>query len=239
MAAFAGAAVQSATGFGFALVLGPALFAVLDPEEALFSLLVLAPVFNLLILAETDGRRSVRVEEIRPALAAAVPGLAVGVVVLALLSKPAIQIAVGVAVLLAAGVQAGGAGRHAARPPRPRGAWAVGATSGALTTSTSVSGPPLVLWLRARGLPPAELRASLAASFLALNLAGAAAVAIAGGASVAEPAALALLLVAGLAGHLGGARVFRRADPARMSAAVLVLAGAAGLASLVAGLAGL
>ena len=31
VAAFAGAAVQSATGFGFALVLSPALFAVMDP----------------------------------------------------------------------------------------------------------------------------------------------------------------------------------------------------------------
>jgi uncharacterized protein len=231
--------VQSATGFGFALVLGPALFAVLDPEEALFSLLVLAPVFNLLILAETNGRRSVRLEEIRPVLVAAVPGLALGVVALALLSKPAIQIAVGLAVLLAAAVQAGGAGGHTSRRRGRGGAWGVGMASGVLTTSTSVSGPPVVLWLRARGLPAGELRASLAAVFLALNLAGAAAVAIVGGASVAEPGALALLFVAGMVGHLAGARVFRRVDPAPLSAGVLVLAGAAGLASLVAGLVGL
>ena len=34
LAALVGAAVQSATGFGFALVLSPALFAVMEPAEA-------------------------------------------------------------------------------------------------------------------------------------------------------------------------------------------------------------
>ena len=39
VAAFAGAFVQSATGMGFALVLSPALFAVMDPEEAVTAVL--------------------------------------------------------------------------------------------------------------------------------------------------------------------------------------------------------
>jgi uncharacterized membrane protein YfcA len=41
-AALVGASVQSATGFGFALALSPALFAVLDPAEAVTALLVSA-----------------------------------------------------------------------------------------------------------------------------------------------------------------------------------------------------
>jgi uncharacterized membrane protein YfcA len=41
LAAFAGAFVQSATGMGFALVLSPALFAVMDPEEAVTAVLIL------------------------------------------------------------------------------------------------------------------------------------------------------------------------------------------------------
>ena len=49
-AAFTGASVQSATGFGFALVLSPALFAVLEPFEAVWALLVLGLVLNLLVL---------------------------------------------------------------------------------------------------------------------------------------------------------------------------------------------
>ena len=46
-AAFTGASVQSATGFGFALVLSPALFAVLEPLEAVWALLALGVVLNL------------------------------------------------------------------------------------------------------------------------------------------------------------------------------------------------
>ena len=55
LAALAGAFVQSATGFGFALVLSPALFAVLDPVEAVATLLVLGLALNVLVLFEADG----------------------------------------------------------------------------------------------------------------------------------------------------------------------------------------
>src|SRR4051794_41903518 len=76
-AAFTGAAVQSATGFGFALILGPALFAVLHPEQAVSALLVLGLALNVLMLA--DGRRvTVPWRSLAPALVAAVPGLVAG-----------------------------------------------------------------------------------------------------------------------------------------------------------------
>ena len=52
VAAFLGAFVQSTTGFGFALVLSPALFAVMDPVEAVMTLLVLGLALSLLVLFE-------------------------------------------------------------------------------------------------------------------------------------------------------------------------------------------
>jgi uncharacterized protein len=52
VAALVGAAVQSATGFGFALVLSPALFAVMEPTEAVTALLLLGAVLNMLVLLE-------------------------------------------------------------------------------------------------------------------------------------------------------------------------------------------
>jgi uncharacterized membrane protein YfcA len=237
-AAFAGAAVQSATGFGFALILGPALFAVLGPEEAVSALLVLGLLLNVLVLA--DGRRAhVDWRTLAPALAAALPGLAAGTVVLTALPKSALQAAVGVAVIVAALVQMWG---RPAREPRPSsfgGACAVGLTSGVLTTSTSVSGPPLVLWFEAQGLRPAEMRTSLAVCFLALNLAGAVALLVAGGTGTLAGAGLLVpLLGLVLAGHVLGTHAFRRLNPERFRAAVLGLVLVAGLASLVAGLAG-
>ena len=99
IAALVGAFIQSATGFGFALVLSPALFAVLEPEEAVGTLLVLGLALNLLVLVEggwhADWRR------VAPMLVAALPGLVVGVVLLSALSKEALQVIVGLAVIAA------------------------------------------------------------------------------------------------------------------------------------------
>jgi uncharacterized protein len=247
-ATLAGAAVQSATGFGFALLASPALFAVLDPYEAVSALLALGLALNLLVLADRGGGR-VRWRPLAPLLLAAIPGLGLGVLVLELLPKAALQLGVGLGVVAAALVQLRTSRGLAAdvpwpaRPParepgRPRaaGAGLAGLASGALTTSISISGPPIVLWLERRGTPPGEFRASLAASFLALNLAGWVVVLVAGGAGqTAEPSVLLPLLGLVVAGHLAGAVAFRRLDSRSFWLAVLALVLAAGAASAVAG----
>src|ERR671915_635504 len=122
VAAFAGAAVQSATGFGFALVLSPALFAVMDPVEAVTALLVLGLALNLLVLFERGRPEHVDWRSLAPMLVAALPGLGVGAVLLVELSKEALQVVVGVAVMAAAGWQLRRRGRRGRRPAshRPR-----------------------------------------------------------------------------------------------------------------------
>jgi uncharacterized membrane protein YfcA len=233
-AAFVGAAVQSATGFGFALILSPALLAALDPYEAITALLALGVLLNLLVLFDGGRPGPVRWRELVPVLAAAVPGLALGALALALLDKPVLQIIVGVAVVAAAAVQL--RGRLAGRSTRRRSGAVAGLASGALTTSVSVSGPPLVLWLESHGVPPAEMRATLAACFLVLNVAGCVVlVPLAGGHAITAPGLLAALLALVVAGHLVGARAFRRLDPERFSVAVLGLVLLTGVASVVAG----
>lgn len=234
------ASVQSATGFGFALILSPAMLALLEPEEAVSALLILGFALNLLLLFGRDGEpAAVRWRAVAPMLLAAVPGLAGGILILAVVSKPALQVAVGTAVVGAAILQARGAPRtpRDGREPTLRSACAVGLASGALTTSTTVSGPPIVLWLQSQGVEPRELRASLAASFLGLSVAGGALLAL-GGALAVVPGVVLPLLVVTAAGQLLGARAFRRLDPAGFRPVVLALVLAAGTASLMAGLAG-
>src|SRR5918996_2175167 len=125
VAAFAGAAVQSATGFGFALVLSPALLAAMEPVEAISSLLVLGLALNLLVLFEGGRPEHVDWRALAPMLVAAVPGLAIGAVALRELSKEVLQVAVGVAVIAAGGWQlrqrAAGPSRHS-----PAAGWAAG-----------------------------------------------------------------------------------------------------------------
>jgi len=232
------AAIQSTTGFGFALVLGPALFIVLAPGEAVAVLLGLGIAMNLLMLLGERRRLQVRRGDVAALVVAAVPGLAAGGLLLEALTKSTLQVVVGVAVLVAACAQL------AASPTAHEGAtggtgalaYPVGLASGALTTSTSISGPPLVLWLARRAASPDELRDSLTACFLALNVLGAIALAVVvGPRAIAPPADVLLLVPLVAAGYLAGRRAFRRLDAERHRRIVLATVIVAGLASLLAG----
>jgi uncharacterized membrane protein YfcA len=227
LAAFAGAAVQSASGLGFALVLSPALFAVMDPEEAVTAVLLLGAALCALVLVESHR---VATHGLVRLLVPAVPGLAAGVLLLAALSKESLQVGVGVAVIAAAAWQL----RHRAAVRIP--AAAAGFLSGVLTTSISVNGPPLALWLEAERVPPASFRATLAAAFLLLDVAGVGLILAREGADTVDPGRLGPLLACVLAGYALGAVGFRRLNAERFSAVVLVVVICAGLASVVAGL---
>jgi uncharacterized membrane protein YfcA len=241
-ATLAGAAAQSATGFGFALIAGPALLAARDPHEAVTVLAILGIALSLLVLADS-GLDAVRWRAVWPMLAAALPGLGLGLLALELLSKATLQLGAGIAVLVAVAVQLRrrpAAEREPARRVAPGPAALAGLSSGALTTSIGLSGPPLVIWLEALGLRPAELRASLSASFLGLNLAGTVVLVASAGERAAPGAGLLLSLLAlVLAGYVAGALAFRRIPERAFRLAVLGLVVVAGLASAVAGLAGL
>ena len=212
LAAFAGAAVQSATGLGFALVLTPALFAAMDdPAEAVTAVLFLGAALCVLVLVESRG---VATHGLARLLVPAAPGLGVGVLLLAALSKESLQVGVGVAVAAAA----------------------AGFLSGALTTSISVNGPPLALWLESEGVSPARFRTTLAAAFLILDVAGIALIVSREGTGVIDAGTLGPLLACVFAGYALGAVGFRRIDAERFSTVVLVVVICTGVASVVAGL---
>ena len=241
LAAFAGASVQSAVGFGFALVLSPAAFAVLEPAEAVLTLQVLAIPLNALVLFEGGRPAHVEWRRLVPLLAAALPGMAVGVALLATLSKSALQVAVGLAVIAAATWQLrrrnkGVRSMNRAPLGNPASA-AVGFASGVLTTSLSVSGPPVVLWLEAHGVRPAEFRQTLAATFLVLSVIAGALIVATEGVGDLDAGVVAPLLACTVAGYGLGALVHRRLETERFYVFVLVLVMATGAASLVAGLA--
>lgn len=236
LAVLVGATVQAAAGFGLALIAGPALVAVLAPTEAVTTMLVLATTTTALLLLVRRGTRpAVRWADVRVLVPAAVPGVVAGVLVLTVVSKAALQLVVGVGVLAAVGLQVlrrPGAG--GARPSR----WTtlgVGLLAGLLTTTTNTNGPPLVLWLERRQVAPAEMRDTLAALFLALNLLGAAVLAASGRVGQAfRPEVVLVLLAAAVVGHVAGRRLFHLLDARRFRAAGLTLSALAGVASIAA-----
>ena len=239
VAALLGAFVSSASGFGFALVLSPVLFTVVEPVEAIYILLVLSLVLNVLVLFEGGLPLHVNWRRLTPLLLAALPGLVAGAALLVVLDKETLQVAVGVAVIAAALWQLRSRARgerHSRRPLPAAASLAVGFTSGMLTTSLSISGPPLVLWLEAHGVRPAEFRATLAASFLALSIAGGAVFLVAEGTVGLDLGLLPLLLVLVVAGYFLGALAFRRSDHDRFFVLALGLVVLTGLGSVLAGL---
>jgi uncharacterized membrane protein YfcA len=238
LAVLAGAAVQSATGFGFALVSGPALFALLEPAEAVTALLVLGVAVNVLVLVGARAGGVVRWSDAGWLVLAALPGLVGGALLLGVVPKPVLQVVVGVGVLGAVALQLRRRPAPAGRPAPPGAAAAVGLLAGLLTTTTGTNGPPLVLWLERRRVGPADARRTIAAVFLALNVLGAVALAVVGrSGAAARPVLLGVLLGAALLGYLAGAAAFRRLDPRRFRAAGLVLCVAAGLAAIASGVA--
>ena len=139
--------LQAATGFGFSLLAAPLLFAAIDPEPAVVLLLVLGLEVNLLTLGTERRRPRPLRRSTVVMLAWALPGALAGVAVLRALPAGALQVAVtlGVAGTLAA--------RRVTTAHVP--AWAAGLAAGALTTSTSTNGPPMLLHLLGRGATPA------------------------------------------------------------------------------------
>ena len=221
LALFAGAALQSATGFGFALVSAPILFALLGPREAVAAGFVVGILLNGLTLATERRRPEILARDAVALVAWSLPGIALGVLALLVVAREPLSVVVALAVLagLALRVRSRRAGADAIARPRPWHVPVAGVTAGALGTSTSLNGPPLIFCLLARRATPGQMRDTLAAIFLAEALIGLPALLL-GGAFTA-PRAIGILLLAGLLGQLLGRRAFGWLRGERYERAVL------------------
>jgi uncharacterized membrane protein YfcA len=237
LAVFAAACVQSTTGLGFALVLSPVAFALLSSAGAIVIVTALGLVLNVLVLIGERRRPRVAWREVMPILVAVAPGAVGGVLLLRGLPKPALQVGVGVVLLSA--VLLGRIRRVAPSSDSVVARLAIGLTTGVLTTSAGVSGPPIALWLSRTELSPGEVRDSLSATFLAIGL-----IACVTLVPVLHRAHLhAPLVVAGvvcvMAGHALGRQAFARVDRRRFATMMRVVVACAGVASIAAGVAAL
>lgn len=231
-----GAAVQSAVGFGFALICAPLLFAALGPAEAVWALNVLALGVNGTTLL-LEGRRPDPLGRLAiVVLTTSVPGMVVGAIVLQNADAVVLQVALTAMVFVTLALRLrGGRGRFPASTP----GWAppvAGLASGVLTTSVSTAGPPLVLLLLGRGHAPARVRDTLTAVFIAQSVLGIAALAATGTEGAPGPDLL-VYAAAALAGQVAGRRLFGRLSERggyeRALTAVLVLSATIGLAAAV------
>jgi uncharacterized membrane protein YfcA len=228
----AGAALQSATGFGFSVVAAPLVFAVVEPEEAVGLLIVLGSLVNVLTLVSERRRPQPVVRQCVVLLAFALPGAIAGVAILRALDPVALQIAVSVGVVATLLARRLAQGRETP-------AWAgpfAGLAAGALTTSTTTAGPPMIVYLLGRRLEPAQVRDTMPVCFLGLSVVGVIALFVTGTSGAVPDAGLVAVLVpVVVAGHLSGRALFaalvRTGRYEVVLTAVLIASVVAGLAA--------
>jgi uncharacterized membrane protein YfcA len=160
--------VTGLTGFGLALISTPILLFVYEPR----TVVVLTTIFSIFINAAVvwdswgEARRRLALELLVPALF----GVVAGTVILGVIDPVYIRLGVGAIVvfstlLLVRDIRLPGANTR-------WGTLVAGSASGALSTSTGLAAPPIVLLLASRGLPKHEFRGTSALYFLPMSLAG-------------------------------------------------------------------
>jgi uncharacterized membrane protein YfcA len=159
------ALTQSTAGFGFSLMLVPLLSLLIGPKDTVVTANVLSFVLDVALLSRL--RHLVEWRLGSTLFAGALAGMPFGLLVLIWLSPAGLQVLIAVMVilftlLLIRGVRLQDSGRA--------GDICAGIISGILNTSTSMSGPPVVLYLQGKEVPQLRFRATLTAYFGAISL---------------------------------------------------------------------
>lgn len=209
-------------GFGFGLVTTPILLWVL-PAPLVVVINLATSVALRVPLLWVDRKYFLPRQSFLIAMGGAA-GMPLGIVALLHFSDREIRVAAGFLIIILSLAQLSGVDRFGPLPGlRGFSALSVGATSGALNTSISLSGPPMVLWLlnqRVRGRP---FRGTISAASLALNTGGVVLLIMSG---LAKPFWLLVPLLtypaAGLGAYLGHVLLGR--IPAKAFARIAALA---------------
>ena len=154
------AVVQNIVGFGFALLAVPLMVVAVDPHDAVI-------ISTFLGLGSSsfqafNGRREAQRDLILRLSLSAFVGIPVGLLVFNLVDERLLKGCLAVGIFLAVFVLTRSLSLSHASSRLEIGA---GFLSGALSSSLSTNGPPLVFALQGRGLPIAQFRATISAVF--------------------------------------------------------------------------
>ena len=168
VAALLAGTVTGLTGFGLALISTPLLLFVYEPRTVVVLTVFFSIFINIAVVWDSwrEARRPLALALLLPS----VVGVVLGAEVLRVLDPLYIRLAVGAVVVFSALVL-----MRDVRLPGSGTRWGpvvAGSASGALSTSTGLAGPPIVLLLASRGLPKAEFRSTSALYFLAMSVVG-------------------------------------------------------------------
>jgi len=228
LAVAAGAAAQSVSGIGFALVGGPLLFTVFGAREGVRVAVVLSMLVNIAVLAREH--RAVMWRRVLPVL---VTALAVTPLLVHLLTDAhprALRALAGAVIVVGAALVAAGRTADTGLP----GGVVAGVVSATMNVLASAGGPAVAVYAAGARWDPVRVRATLQAYFLALNI-----VTLATLGTPHWSLTQALVLIGCLlAGSALGGWMSGRVSAQRARAVTLVLAAAGGLGVLISAVSG-
>jgi uncharacterized protein len=225
------ALIQSMTGFGFALLIVPPLVLLLGPREAVVLSNVIGTVIAAVMLLRLH--REVQWKTTAVLIGASVFGLPLGLLALTQLDPDVLQVFIAITVivftvLLMRGFALGSR-------ITLQGSLAAGVIAGVLRTSTSMSGPPVVLYLQGTRMPSGAFRSTMTGFALLSGLTGVAVFLVEGSLTARLGLTGLAATPAVLAGLYVGARLYDRVGEARfrgvvfavlIASALLAIAGA-------------
>lgn len=239
LGAAVGAAIQAATGFGFAIVAAPVFLAVLESTAAVPILVALHVVQSAVLVPRVWT--GVPWRAFRLLSLGAAGGCPLGLLLFRALEVRQLKLAAGIVILAVAGLLAlrrlrsRGLQPTAAEDQRGQAsasAIATGAAAGVLTAILVMPGPPLMIHLLRHPLPPAAARALSLTFFAACYVAVFAAHAAGGSVDRQSWTAIAALLAPMLIGTVLGLRLAPLLAGRHFALVLNILLAAAGVGAL-------
>jgi uncharacterized membrane protein YfcA len=161
-AVFFASLVRGTAGFGLALVLTPILLFVLEPKSVVVVSMILGMLSHIIVIG--SAYRDLDLRRILSMTAGSLIGIPLGVVIITIISPSALKILIGAVIVFFAVPLATGFTRTFRRE------WQIavvaGFLSGVINSSTSLGGPPVVLFMHNQKWPKEVVHPGLAVYFL-------------------------------------------------------------------------
>jgi len=224
--------VRSLAGFGFALILAPLLLLILDPIVVVIINLFLGLLSHIVVVLWF--LREVNLRRISPMIASSLLGIPLGAWIISVIAPHIMKIVIG-AVIICFAIPISIGFQKSFTSGKLTGGLA-GFLSGVLASSTSLGGPPVVLFMHSQNWTKRKILASLAAYFMFLNSFSLLALSISGQMHVEILVTAASLVPAMLIGVRLGMMVFHRTDSRLFRFLSMFIVICAGILAVISGL---
>ncbi len=163
---FSAGAIQGLTGFGYGLIVVPTMLIILPPKLVVPIVVMHGLVLNTIVFVNT--RKSLSIKRVLPLTIAGLCGLPIGVLILKHIDVDLLKVFIGVVVVIFSTILLTGKRFHVKNERLAL--IPVGLTSGILSGSSSMGGPPVILFQSNQQVNKDQFRANIIAYFLMMNI---------------------------------------------------------------------